>query len=118
MRKEIGLILRKNVYNLNNYKTILRFPKETVQLKKDKLQNFSKNLDRCVNENLKDIKKELSKFGSLINSNSINRALKKGYSIVSKSKKIINNSKLIQRTDKVKIQFFDKSIDVKIKKIN
>ena len=40
------------------------------------------------------------------------------YSIISKSKKIINNSKLIQPVDKVKIQFFDKSIDVNIKKIN
>ena len=48
----------------------------------------------------------------------MNTTLKKGYSIVSKSKKIINDSKLIQRADKVKIQFFDKSIDVKIKKIN
>ena len=46
------------------------------------------------------------------------KALNKGYSIISKSKKIINNSKLIQSADKIKIQFFDKSIDVKIKKIN
>jgi len=116
--KETDLILRKNIYSLNNYKKLLRSPRDTVQLKKDKLQFFSKNLDRCVNANLRYIKKELNKFGSLLNSNSMNTALKKGYSIVSKSKKIINNSKLIKRADTVKIQFFDKSIDVKIKKIN
>ena len=116
--KVTDLIVRKNIYNLNNCKKLLRPPKDTVQLKKDKLQNFSKNLDRYFNENIRYIKKELNKFESLLNSNSMNTALEKGYSIVSKSKKIINNSKLIQRSDKVKIQFFDKSIDLKIKKIN
>jgi len=116
--KETDLILRKNIYSLNNYKKLLRSPRDAIQIKKDKLQNSSKNLDRCINENLRYIKKELNKFGSLLNSNSMNAALKKGYSIISKSKKIINNSKLIQPVDEVKIQFFDKSIDVKIKKIN
>ena len=116
--KENDLIVRKNIYSLNNYKKLLRSPRDAVQIKKDKLQNFSKNLDRCVNENLRNIKKELNKFRSLLFSNSMSKTLKKGYSIISKSKKIINNSKLIQPTDEVKIQFFDKSIDVKIKKIN
>jgi exodeoxyribonuclease VII large subunit len=116
--KEIDLIVRKNIYSLNNYKKLLRSPRDAVQIKKDKLQNFSKNLDRCVNENLRNLKKELNKFESLLFSNSMSKTLKKGYSIISKSKKIINNSKLIQPVDEVKIQFFDKSIDVKIKKIN
>jgi len=116
--KENDLIVRKNIYSLNNYKKLLRSPRDAVQIKKDKLQNFSKNLDRCVNENLRNIKKELNKFRSLLFSNSMSKTLKKGYSIISKSKKIINNSKLIQPADEVKIQFFDKSIDVKIKKIN
>ena len=104
--------------NLNNYKTLLRSPRDAIQIKKDKLQNYSKNLDRCVNENLRKLKKELNKFRSLLYSNSMSKTLKRGYSVVSKSKKIINNSELIQSVDKVKIQFFDKSIDVKIKKIN
>ena len=116
--KENDLIVRKNIYSLNNYKKLLRSPRDAVQIKKDKLQNFSKNLDRCVNENLRNLKKELNKFESLLFSNSMSKTLKKGYSIISKSKKIINNSKLIQPADEVKIQFFDKSIDVKIKKIN
>jgi len=116
--KETDLIVRKNIYSLNNYKKLLRSPRDAVQIKKDKLQNFSKNLDRCVNENLRNLKKELNKFRSLLFSNSMSKTLKKGYSIISKSKKIINNSKLIQPVDEVKIQFFDKSIDVKIKKIN
>ena len=116
--KETDLIVRKNIYSLNNYKKQLRSPRDAVQIKKDKLQNFSKNLGRCVNENLRNLKKELNKFESLLFSNSMSKTLKKGYSIISKSKKIINNSKLIQRADIVKIQFFDKSIDVKIKKIN
>jgi exodeoxyribonuclease VII large subunit len=116
--KETDLIVRKNIYSLNNYKKLLRSPRDAVQIKKDKLQNFSKNLDRCVNENLRNLKKELNKFESLLFSNSMSKTLKKGYSIISKSKKIINNSKLIQPVDEVKIQFFDKSIDVKIKKIN
>jgi Exonuclease VII, large subunit len=44
--------------------------------------------------------------------------LKKGYSIIRKSKKIINKSNLIKKEDTLDIQFLDKLINIKVKKIN
>ena len=50
--------------------------------------------------------------------NSIQSNLKKGYSILSKDKKIINETKLISDNDILKARFMDKTIKIKIKKIN
>ena len=61
---------------------------------------------------------ELNKFSRLLNSNSLQNNLRKGYSIIKKSNKIINKSNLIKKEDTLKITFIDKSIDLKIKKIN
>ena len=52
-------------------------------------------------------------FNYLINFN-----LKKGFVIISKSNKILKKSNLVKEEDKLSIKFFDKSIGVKINKIN
>ena len=54
----------------------------------------------------------------LLNSNSIHSNLKKGYVLLSKTKKIINHSRQIKEKDSISIKFYDKTIGVKIKKIN
>ena len=54
----------------------------------------------------------------LLNSNSINRNLKKGYVLLSKSKKILKNSNQIKNNDFINIKFYDKTIGVNIKKVN
>jgi len=54
----------------------------------------------------------------LLNSSSIDSNLKKGYALISKSKKIIKNSKQIKERDSIAIKFYDKTIGVHIKKIN
>jgi len=57
-------------------------------------------------------------FLRLLETNSIHSNLKKGYSILSKDKKIINNSKLIKDDDTLSATLKDKTIKIKIKKIN
>ena len=54
----------------------------------------------------------------LIETNSINSNLKKGYSIISKGKKIINSSNLIRENETLNARLIDKTIEIKVKKIN
>ena len=54
----------------------------------------------------------------MIETNSINSNLKKGYSIISKGKKIINDSNLIRENETLNARLIDKTIEIKVKKIN
>ena len=49
---------------------------------------------------------------------SINKNLKKGYSIIRKAKRIINKSDLINKEDNINLQLVDKTINLKIKKLS
>ena len=54
----------------------------------------------------------------LIETNSIKSNLKKGYSVISKNGKIINQSKNIKENDTLSAALMDSTIKIKIKKIN
>ena len=54
----------------------------------------------------------------LLNSNSVNNNLKKGYTILTKSKKIVKKSSEINLNDSLAVKFFDKTIRINVKKIN
>ena len=70
-------------------------------------------------DNKRDYKKRtFIDLSRLLNSNSINNNLKKGYVLLSKSKKIIKKSSQVNERDSIKIKFYDKTIGVNIKKIN
>ena len=60
--------------------------------------------------------KELNKFVRLLDSNSVQGTLNKGYSIVRKSKKIINKADLVNSEDFINIQFADKVVESENKK--
>jgi exodeoxyribonuclease VII large subunit len=117
LSKEFKNLFRKNYDQFDHLSKLLRSPKLNIDNKSQFLKNIVKNL----NNNIKNItisqKKELGKFTRLLKSNSLQSTLKKGYSIVRKSKKIIKKSNLINQEDLINIQFLDKAIDIKIKKI-
>ena len=54
----------------------------------------------------------------LVETYSIQSNLKKGYSIISKDKKIINKTKHIRENDILSARLMDKTIEIKVKKIN
>ena len=81
------------------------------------MHNIIRNLDRSMVNKTIYQQKELIKFTRLLKSNSLFTTLNKGYSIVRKSKKIIKKSDLINQEDVINIQFLDKAINIKIKKI-
>ena len=51
----------------------------------------------------------------LLNSNSIDNNLKKGYVLLKKYNKIIKRAKDLEKKDNIQIKFFDKQVDVNIK---
>ena len=58
----------------------------------------------------------LNNLKRLLNSNSVDNNLKKGYVILEKSKKIIKKSNQLRRVDKIKIKFIDRKVNVKTEK--
>ena len=111
-------IFNNNYNKLYNYKKLLRFPdKDIIDINKN-LEILSKGINRNILDKKNSQQKELNKYSRLLESNSLHTNLKKGYSIIRKTTKIINKSKLINDNDLINVQFFDKSINIKIKKIN
>ena len=96
----------KNIFNIsnikkNNLEKLLKSPQDIFEGKKIFLQKLSSNLDRNINFDYTDSAKEFNKLIRLLDSNSLNSNLKKGYSIIKKSKKIINKSKYINVNDEI-----------------
>lgn len=113
----------KNIFDNNfnkfyNFKRLLRFPENDLKKMKKHLENTSKEINRNIFDKKNFQKEELDKFARLLESNSLHTNLKKGYSIIRKSKTVINKSKLINDNDLLNIQLLDKSINLKVKKIN
>ena len=117
LNKELKNLFQKNFNQLDHYSQFLRSPKYNLNNKKKYLQNIIKNLDRNILDKTINAQKEFNKFTRLLESNSLYLTLNKGYSIVRKSKKIVKKSDLINKEDIINIEFIDKDIDIKIKKI-
>ena len=118
IHKELENIYKKNTNKYSNLVNFIRSPDNLIKTKKSNLEISIKNLNRIIFYENKTKAKELNHYIRLLESNSLNSALKKGYSIVTKSQKIIKNSNLINLNDSINIQFLDKKISIKIKKIS
>ncbi len=108
-------IAAKDLYSLSN---TLKISNDSIKFNKSKLKTLSQNLDSSVKRELKISTEKFKNLLRLIETNSIHSNLKKGYSILSKDKKIINDSKLIKDNDTLSAKLKDKTIKIKIKKIN
>ena len=115
---QLKKILNNKLNQFNSLSKLLRFPQNYISNTNSNLNNTSRNLERIFFDNKNFKKKELNKFSRLLQSNSLYANLRKGYSIVKKSNNIINQSNSINQNDSLNIQFLDKSINIKIKKIN
>ena len=113
----------QNIYNnyynkLYNFNKLLRFPYKDISDMKLRLENISKDINRNIFNKKSYQQKELSKLSRLLDSNSLYANLKKGYSIVRKEKVIINKSQFVNNDDIISVKFLDKTIELKVKKIN
>ena len=105
---------KKNILNYNSTK--LKSPEELLILKNVQSQNLFKNLNLQIAQKIKDNTLAFNSISRLLNSNSINHNLKKGYVILKKYNQIIKRAKQLGKKENIQIKFFDKKINVKIEK--
>jgi exodeoxyribonuclease VII large subunit len=96
----------------------LKLPYDLINFNKSKIRVFSKSLYSLVRRDFLSVNEKYNYYIKLIEANSIQSNLKKGYSIISKNKKIINKSKDIKENDTLSATLMDSTIEIKIKKIN
>ncbi len=118
LTREIKIIQEKKFLIFRNLSRMIKSPQYLVKLKNKELQKLYPNLERTIDNKRNHQRKIFNDLLRLLNSSSIKSNLKKGYVLLSKSKKIIKNSKQIKERDYVAIKFYDKTIGVNIKKIN
>ena len=103
---------------LLNIVTSINSPDASINLKKTKIKNLSKNLNLYVINNYKNKVETYKSNTRLLNSNSINSNLKKGYAILMDKNKIVTSSKKINNNDKLSVKLIDGTIQIKVKKFN
>ncbi len=118
LNREIKIIREKKIIIIKNLSRIIKSPENLLKGKKNELQKLYSNLERIVNNKRNNQRKIFNDLLRLLNSSSIDSNLKKGYVLLSKSRKIIKSSKQIKEKDSIAIKFYDKTIGVNIKKIN
>ena len=96
----------------------LKLPYDLINFNKSKVKSFSKSLHSLVRRDFISVSEKYNYYIKFIETNSIQSNLKKGYSIISKNKKIINKSIDIKENDTLSTTFMDSTIEIKIKKIN
>ena len=80
------------------------------------IENNYINLDNYTKQKIKLRKLSLKSLYRLLLSNSIEVNLKKGFTIVKKSNKIIKRSIELEKNYSLKIRFFDDQVKVKVDK--
>ncbi len=114
LRNNIKIAL-KDFYSLSSN---LKISNELIKLNKSHIKNLTQNLQSLIKTEFKNYQRKYNNNLRLIETNSIHSNLKKGYSILSKGKKVINNSKMMSEKDTISVTFIDKKIQINIKKIN
>ncbi len=118
LNKNTNSIKEKKSFVFQNLIRIIKPPDFFVKLKKNEVQKLYVNLVKTIDNKKVRQKRIFIELLRLLNSNSINTNLKKGYVLLSKSNKILKQSKQIKKRDSIAIKFYDKTIGVSIKKIN
>ena len=117
LNKELISIKNKNINLLNLLINNLKLPESIVKDKKDRIISLEKTLVRSIKNQEINQKNKLLNLLRLIQSHSIDNNLKKGYVLLTKSKKILKRSEQINKKDSIKIKFYNKTIKVNLEKI-
>ena len=112
--KELSLILEKKHLQLDHLKKIIKSPENNIILKKNEIKKLCDNLEKNLKIKKNQSNASLNDLSRLLKSNSINSNLEKGYTIISKSTKIIKRASELKNQDSVSLKFYDKKISVDI----
>ena len=96
----------------------LKISSENINFKKSNIKIFSNSLNSSIKRILINNNEKFKNYIRLIETNSMQSNLRKGYSILSKGKKIIRSSKDISENDTLSARFIDNTVEIKVKKIN
>ena len=105
-------IKKDNVYS-SSLKIFESNPIKKILFFKDKLLSYSKNNNLFMKNKFKFLSQKTSLLNRLINSNSIDKNLKKGFAILKKDKKLIKDLKSLKKFDQFNIIMKDGSILIK-----
>ena len=94
----------------------LKLPYDLINFNKSKLEGLVKKFISLVRRDFVSVSEKYNYYIKLIETNSIQSNLKKGYSIISKNEKIINKSKDIKENDTLSATLMDSTIKIKNKK--
>ncbi len=104
--------------NLKQLTKFIRSPEKSFEFKKNILKKINSNLNYNIDNKIENYINHFTDLTKILKSNSINNNLKKGYSIISKSKKIVKKSTNLKKNDSIEVRFYDKSVNIEIKKIS
>ena len=96
----------------------LKIPFDLIKFNKSNIKRLTSNLNSVIKRELITNSEKYKNFIRLVEINSIQSNLKKGYSIIYKDKKIINKTKHIRENDILSAKLMDDIIEIKVKKIN
>ena len=104
--------------DLSNLNSNLKIPYDLIKFNKSNIKSLTSNLHSVIKREWTSNTEKYKHYIRLVQTNSIQSNLKKGYSIISKDKKIINKTKHIRENDILSARLMDKTIEIKVKKIN
>ncbi len=110
--------LESNFKDLTTLISNLKIPYNLIKFNKSKIKSLTSSLYSSVKRELISSNDKYNYYIKLVETNSIHSNLKKGYSIISKNKKIIKNKKEIRENDILNARLMDSTIEIKVKKIN
>ncbi len=118
LKRIINNNIKISTQDFNAKLSNLKIPIDLIKFKRSKVKSFSTNLDKAIKRQYIQKIETFNNYFRLLNTNSIQSNLKKGYSIILKKNKIINKSKNINDNDNLRVRLMDKTVEIKIKKIN
>jgi len=101
--------------SLKFYFLKLKSPEELYNFKKTHYSNLSKQISLQIKQRFKESLYQLDSISRLLFSNSIDNNLKKGFVLIKKNTSIVKRGNLLKKNDEIKIKFFDKELNSKIK---
>ena len=111
----------KNKINLN-YNNLIRInsnlknPNEEFIRYNLLLKNLTDKINHSLFQNIRNYNNYIKSLSRLLKTSSIEKTLRRGYSIIKKNKKIISKAEDLKEKDLIDIQFYKSNILAKIKK--
>ena len=105
----------KNII-IKNYMKIIEFsPKQKIEITQNKIFSFSKNNQIYVKNKINSVSQNLNLLNRIILNSSIEKNLKKGYSILKNKKQLIKNIKTLKNVKEFSVKMYDGEILIKNK---